>query len=169
MQAKTIQLFAIFAKSFPRDLSASRAISINSLKGARRQLSGIFCFSPHLEYLRQNLHFLTSIQPVRSDSIHVKWIDLQHTAQRSARKADTHDRSAFHSSGAALTKEIMMEHDEDSKFERQRYARKALLTIFVCTALAALGAWLIQPEAASAKLHGPSTQPTASTPSLQTI
>ncbi|SCB19391.1 hypothetical protein GA0061100_103300 [Rhizobium hainanense] len=62
-----------------------------------------------------------------------------------------------------------MEHDEDSKFERQRYARKALLTIFVCTALAALGAWLIQPEAASAKLHGPSTQPTASTPSLQTI
>ncbi|SCB13597.1 hypothetical protein GA0061103_1980 [Rhizobium multihospitium] len=62
-----------------------------------------------------------------------------------------------------------MEHDEDSKFERRRYARKALLTIFVCVALAALGAWLIQPETASAKLDGHSTQPTAPTLSHQTI
>ncbi|WP_350019297.1 hypothetical protein ABOK31_21440 [Rhizobium sp. ZPR4] len=62
-----------------------------------------------------------------------------------------------------------MEHDEDAKFERRRYARKALLTIVVCTALAALGAWLIQPETASAELHGHSTQPAASPPSPPTI
>jgi len=57
----------------------------------------------------------------------------------------------------------MMEHDEDSKFERRQYVRKALLTVFVCAALAALGAWLIQPETASAGLHEHSAQPTAST------
>ena len=55
-----------------------------------------------------------------------------------------------------------MEHDENSTFERRQYARKALLTVIVCAALAAFAAWLIQPETAAAKLHTPSTQPTAS-------
>ncbi|OJY66063.1 MAG: hypothetical protein BGP09_29275 [Rhizobium sp. 60-20] len=59
-----------------------------------------------------------------------------------------------------------MEHDESLKVERRQYARKALLTVAVCAALAAFAAWLIQPEAASAKLHEHSTQPAASTLSL---
>ncbi|MFK0164098.1 hypothetical protein [Rhizobium sp. NPDC090279] len=59
-----------------------------------------------------------------------------------------------------------MENDENSKLERRRYARKALLTVVVGAAIAALGAWLVQPETASAKLHEHSTQPAASTMSL---
>ena len=59
----------------------------------------------------------------------------------------------------------MMEYDENLRFERRQYARKALLTVIVCAALAAFAAWLIQPETAAAKLHAPSTPPaTAVTP-----
>lgn len=43
-----------------------------------------------------------------------------------------------------------MEYEDDLKLERRRYFQKAILAIFVCAALAVLGAWLIQPETASA-------------------
>jgi hypothetical protein len=73
--------------------------------------------------------------------------------------------AAFHSSGVVLTKEIFMEYHDNERFERRRYMRKAVLTIFAIAAIAALGAWLVQPEAASAKLP-PSRMPNASTVSL---
>ncbi|MGZ9722114.1 hypothetical protein [Rhizobium miluonense] len=78
----------------------------------------------------------------------------------------TPNHAAFRSSGVVLTREMMMEYDENSKLERRQYVRKAVLTIFAGAALAALGAWLVQPETASAKLHLPSPDSKASTVSL---
>jgi ferric-dicitrate binding protein FerR (iron transport regulator) len=68
-------------------------------------------------------------------------------------------KPAFHSSGMCLTKEMKMEYEEDLKLERRRYFQKAILAVFICAALAALGAWLIQPQTASATLPLSFAQP----------
>ncbi|MDL2402894.1 hypothetical protein [Rhizobium mayense] len=59
-----------------------------------------------------------------------------------------------------------MEYDEYSKFEGRQYVRRAVLAVFVCAALAALGAWLVQPKTASAELYPPLPDSAASTVSL---
>jgi hypothetical protein len=61
---------------------------------------------------------------------------------------------------------MKMEYEEDIKLERRRYFRKAILAVFVCAALAALGALLIHPEAASANLRLLHAQTIASAISL---
>jgi hypothetical protein len=70
------------------------------------------------------------------------------------------------SSDVFLTNEMNMEYEEDSKLERRRYFQKAILAVFVGAALAALGAWLIQPDAASANHPLSSTQSADSTVSV---
>jgi hypothetical protein len=60
-------------------------------------------------------------------------------------------------------REMKMEYEEDLKLERRRYFQKAIVAVFICVALAALGAWLIQPETASA------TPPLSSIPAASTV
>lgn len=55
-----------------------------------------------------------------------------------------------------------MEYEKESKLERLYYLRKAFFAIFVFGGLAALGAWLIQPAAASMNPPLFSSQPATS-------
>jgi ferric-dicitrate binding protein FerR (iron transport regulator) len=61
---------------------------------------------------------------------------------------------------------MKMEYENDLKLERRRYYQKAILAVFVGAAIAALGAWLIQPGTASANQPSSSTQAAASTVSI---